>query len=145
MRLARVGPGERRGIPGRRRRGLARSGRPLATDAADHGGRAAGRLRDAGDLQVVDVRRPGEYAAGHVPGAVHVPLDRLRGRARASTPAADGGDLRGRLPVERGRAACSRRTAFADLVNVIGGTSAWVAAGYEVDTAYVIPSKSHRG
>ncbi|MDV9193726.1 rhodanese-like domain-containing protein, partial [Streptomyces sp. SR27] len=34
------------------------------------------RTRLAG-LTVVDVRTPGEYASGHVPGAVNVPLDRL--------------------------------------------------------------------
>ncbi|MGV9574836.1 rhodanese-like domain-containing protein, partial [Streptomyces nigra] len=29
------------------------------------------------ELTVVDVRTPGEYAAGHLPGALNVPLDRL--------------------------------------------------------------------
>lgn len=36
---------------------------------------AHGRL---GELTVIDVRTPGEYASGHLPGALNVPLDRLR-------------------------------------------------------------------
>ncbi|MBX5466623.1 MAG: rhodanese-like domain-containing protein [Firmicutes bacterium] len=35
------------------------------------------RLR-AGGVQVVDVRTPGEYAAGHIPDSLSIPLDRLR-------------------------------------------------------------------
>lgn len=34
----------------------------------------------AGRLVLVDVRTPPEYAAGHIPGAVHVPVDDLRSR-----------------------------------------------------------------
>ncbi|MEW2425404.1 rhodanese-like domain-containing protein [Streptomyces nigra] len=37
-------------------------------------GAARARLSE---LTVVDVRTPGEYAAGHLPGALNVPLDRL--------------------------------------------------------------------
>lgn len=33
-----------------------------------------------GDRVLLDVRTPGEYAAGHIPGAVNVPVDELRGR-----------------------------------------------------------------
>ena len=39
-----------------------------------------------GDLQVIDVRRPGEYADGHVPGAVTAPLDRLPQEASGLDP-----------------------------------------------------------
>lgn len=39
-------------------------------------------IRDAGaDLQVVDVRAPGEWEKGHVPGAVHMFLPELREKA----------------------------------------------------------------
>ncbi|MET8827313.1 rhodanese-like domain-containing protein [Streptomyces sp. NPDC004610] len=43
---------------------------PLALDADQ----ARARL---GELTVVDVRTPGEYASGHLPGALNIPLDRL--------------------------------------------------------------------
>ncbi|HEX9894749.1 MAG TPA: metalloregulator ArsR/SmtB family transcription factor, partial [Gemmatimonadales bacterium] len=42
------------------------------------------RLRD-GDVLVLDVRPPEEFAAGHIPGAVNIPPDQLR-RRLASLP-----------------------------------------------------------
>lgn len=108
------------------------SGRPLATipqiTVAD-----LRSLVGKGDLQVIDVRRAGEYAGGHVPGAVHAPLDRIAqeaGRLDPSRPAAvicSGG--------YRSSAATSLLAprGFADLRNVLGGTGAWVAAGYEIE------------
>ncbi len=29
------------------------------------------------ELTVIDVRTPGEYAGGHIPGALNIPLDQL--------------------------------------------------------------------
>ena len=34
-------------------------------------------LADSGDAQIVDVRTEAEHEAGHIPGDVHVPLDRV--------------------------------------------------------------------
>ncbi|WP_328869534.1 rhodanese-like domain-containing protein [Streptomyces sp. NBC_00287] len=39
-------------------------------------GQAHARLAE---FTVIDVRTPGEYASGHLPGALNLPLDRLRG------------------------------------------------------------------
>jgi glyoxylase-like metal-dependent hydrolase (beta-lactamase superfamily II) len=92
------------------------------------------RLAESGSrLQVLDVRRPGEFSGGHVPGAKNVPLDRVDPRAGAldrSRPTAvvcAGG--------YRSSAAASLllRNGHRDLLNVVGGTSAWVAAGFEVE------------
>ncbi|MGA7991548.1 MAG: rhodanese-like domain-containing protein, partial [Thermoanaerobaculia bacterium] len=75
---------------------------------------------------------PGEYAAGHVPGAVSLPLDRLgraldtsRARARVAIVCASGyrSGIAGSLLLQRG----------SEPVNVVGGTNAWVAAGYPVE------------
>jgi rhodanese-related sulfurtransferase len=33
-----------------------------------------------GDFTLLDVREPSEYEAGHLPGAVHIPLSRLADR-----------------------------------------------------------------
>ncbi len=36
------------------------------------------RLAKGGKLTVIDVREPGEYAEGHIPGSVLRPLDQIR-------------------------------------------------------------------
>ena len=87
------------------------------------------------ELQIIDVRRPPEYQSGHVPHAVHAPLATL-------TETAD------HLPVDpakptavicaggyRSSAATSilKQHGFTNLMNITGGTSAWINAGYQVD------------
>ena len=84
-----------------------------------------------GNLEVLDVRRRAEYSGGHVPNALNVPLDELPERLDtldSSKPMAvicAGG--------YRSSAAASilQRRNFQTLFNVIGGTGAWVAAGFE--------------
>ncbi|MFC5379265.1 rhodanese-like domain-containing protein [Aquipuribacter nitratireducens] len=79
---------------------------------------------------VVDVREPSEYVAGHVPGALNVPLSTVASRA--------GGLPDGRLYVVcasggRSKAATDvLRRAGRDAVSVAGGTQGWVAAGNPV-------------
>jgi rhodanese-related sulfurtransferase len=85
-------------------------------------------------LQLLDVRRPGEYAAGHVPGARSLPFDRLPREAAAL-------DRSRPLAVVcqsgyRSNVACSllRQQGFAgELYNVAGGTAAWIAAGFATE------------
>lgn len=83
---------------------------------------------DAGAYQVVDVRRPAEYAAGHVPGAVHAEL----GPELAASPALAGLDRD--LPTAvvcrsgfRSSAAIRqlRAAGFTRLANVRDGMLAW--------------------
>ncbi len=89
------------------------------------------------DLQVLDVRRPPEYTGGHVPRAVSQPLSDLKDRVPAlefepSKPTAvicAGG--------YRSSAATSilEQYGFSKLLNVTGGTGAWIDAGYEVENS----------
>jgi glyoxylase-like metal-dependent hydrolase (beta-lactamase superfamily II)/rhodanese-related sulfurtransferase len=111
------------------------AGRPLATLAQWPVDELRAQLQ-AGALQVLDVRRPGEYAGGHVPGARSIPLDRLR---------------EGEAALDRQRplaivCASGYRSSVAGsllqslgftgpLYNVVGGTSAWVAAGFPTERA----------
>ena len=44
------------------------------------------RLLDAHRAQAVDVREPDEYAAGHIPGALLLPLGQLGARAARVLP-----------------------------------------------------------
>ena len=87
------------------------------------------------DLQIVDVRRPAEYVNGHVPRAFNAPLASLDKSL-------------GPLPLEkekltavicaggyRSSAAASllQKQGFSNLLNVSGGTGAWINAGYPVE------------
>lgn len=93
----------------------------------------AARRVKAGEAALIDVREAGEWAEGHVAGAVHFPLNKV------FTNAAD-------LPSDKGLVfICSvgQRSALAaefaaavgrdDLANVEGGLEAWKAAGLPVE------------
>jgi glyoxylase-like metal-dependent hydrolase (beta-lactamase superfamily II)/rhodanese-related sulfurtransferase len=92
------------------------------------------RIDSGEDLQILDVRRPAEYESGHVPGARSASLAELREDALEeldpSRPLAvicAGG--------YRSSAATSLLAprGFTRLFNVAGGTSAYVAAGYQIE------------
>ena len=53
-----------------------------------HRDELARRLHD-GDLIVIDVRPPAEYAAGHIAGAVSIPIERLARQLRTLPPDID--------------------------------------------------------
>jgi hydroxyacylglutathione hydrolase len=136
MRLARVGL-ER--VSGHLERGLLswqEDGREIATLDQWPVDELRAQIAERGaELQVIDVRRPGEYRAGHVPGARSLPLDRLEAEAASL-------DRSRPLAVVcqsgyRSSTACSvlQRHGFTDLVNVAGGTAAWVAAGHPSETS----------
>ncbi|NED97666.1 rhodanese-like domain-containing protein [Phytoactinopolyspora alkaliphila] len=85
----------------------------------------------AGDL-IVDVRSPEEFAAGHVAGAVNIPLRELAvregelPRGQVVTVCSTGiRSLRGATALAR-----TGRTSF----SLRGGTKAWAAAGHPVVT-----------
>ncbi|MDP2772154.1 MAG: rhodanese-like domain-containing protein [Nocardioides sp.] len=83
------------------------------------------------DACVIDVREIGEYVAGHVPGAINIPMGRLMSRLD---------ELDRGAPVYLICATGNRSGAMADAlvaqgfdaVNVVGGTSAWVRSGRPV-------------
>ena len=89
----------------------------------------ADELRRAG-ARVVDVRRDDEWAAGHIEGAEHVPLDQLAARA----------DELGEGPMvfycavgERSLMAAQALTgAGRDAVSLAGGIGAWENAGLPI-------------
>jgi rhodanese-related sulfurtransferase len=92
------------------------------------------RIGDS-ELQIVDVRRPAEYGDGHVPRALNAPLaslDKSLGplplkKDKLTAVICAGG--------YRSSAAASllQKQGFSKLVNVAGGTGAWINAGYPVE------------
>jgi hydroxyacylglutathione hydrolase len=93
----------------------------------------AALLREPGGLQVVDVRRPGEYASGHVPGAIHCPLDRLERERAGLDPARPTAVICAGGYRSSAATGLLLRHGFTDLRNVVGGTSAWIGAGLPVE------------
>ncbi|MGW3124526.1 rhodanese-like domain-containing protein [Streptomyces sp. NPDC001107] len=85
-------------------------------------------------LTVIDVRTPGEYASGHLPGALNIPLDQIRRALTDIRYAAERGDV---LVVcasgARSQNAC-RLLAEQGIpaATLTGGTGAWAAAGHEL-------------
>jgi glyoxylase-like metal-dependent hydrolase (beta-lactamase superfamily II)/rhodanese-related sulfurtransferase len=87
------------------------------------------------DMQIVDVRRAGEYVNGHVPRALNAPLSNLEKslaplnleKDKVTAVICAGG--------YRSSAAASllQKQGFSNLLNVVGGTGAWVNAGYPVE------------
>ncbi|MEV0324545.1 rhodanese-like domain-containing protein [Streptomyces sp. NPDC050658] len=88
-----------------------------------------------GEFTVVDVRTPGEYAGGHLPGALNVPLDRLAEAAEALRAAAS------RTPLlivcasgSRSAKGCAALAALGvEAATLAGGTGAWAAEGHPVE------------
>ncbi len=94
--------------------------------------RELARLALRTPLVVIDVRRPAEYAAAHVPGAVNLPVDELGARLGELDPArpvavACAGGYR-----SAAAAGILERAGFTVAADLAGGTNAWVDAGLPV-------------
>jgi rhodanese-related sulfurtransferase len=86
------------------------------------------------ELTVIDVRTPAEYAGGHLPGALNIPLDDLRRALPAIEDAASRGHLllvcaSGRRSENACRILAGHGVTAATLA---GGTGAWAAGGHEL-------------
>ncbi len=86
-----------------------------------------------GGVTVIDVRELEEYQAGHIPGALLIPLGELPNRLN---------DLPRNAEVilvcrsgNRSKQAYDflRTQGFTNIHNMLGGMKAWVAAGYEIE------------
>jgi len=92
--------------------------------------------REAGEIPLLlDVRTPAEFAAGHIPGAVNVPLGELDTALPAALAGHEGDEIY--LVCQSGRrsARAARTLSLQGIrtVNVSGGTAAWIAAGHPVE------------
>ncbi|MCA1668560.1 MAG: rhodanese-like domain-containing protein [Thermomicrobia bacterium] len=94
----------------------------------------ARRRVDAGEALLVDVREMDEWRAGHVAGAIHIPLGAVASRVAA-------------LPKDReilvicctgNRSAMAQerlaQVGFTNVTNIEGGITAWAEQGYPVAT-----------
>jgi rhodanese-related sulfurtransferase len=109
------------------------SGRALATIPQIAVDELQAQLRENPTLLVLDVRRPGEFASGHVPGAVPLPLDRLPQDGAGLDPSRPTAVICAGGYRSATAASLLRRRGFTDLRDVVGGTTAWIGAGFPVE------------
>ena len=109
-----------------------RAGLPLATTEQIGVEELDARIREGRAGRVVDVRRPGEWQAGHIASAVNVPLNTLEQHATElprDEPVAVlcAGGFRSSIGTS-----ILERQGLARITNVVGGMAAWKAASLEV-------------
>ena len=83
-------------------------------------------------ISVIDVREHGEFAAGHLPGAQHMPLADVRACSRDALP--DGpilfvcaGGVRSEVAARVAEALGVEKA-----YSLVGGTTSWIKAGFAV-------------
>ncbi|MER6335121.1 rhodanese-like domain-containing protein, partial [Streptomyces sp. NPDC001034] len=96
------------------------------------------------ELVVIDVRTPGEFAGGHVPGALNIPLDQLDRALPDIRDAAERGEV---LVVcasgARSEKACLQLAEKGiHTATLSGGTGAWAAQGHDLDRPVACDVKS---
>lgn len=134
MRLARVGMEKVVGYLGDGIGSWDRAGLPLGRLPQIAVDELRARLSETTDLQVLDVRRPNEWQSGHIAGARHLPLhelDRRSSECDFSRPTAItcAGGYRSSIA-----ASLLLRQGASNLLNIVGGMTAWQNAGYPVAT-----------
>lgn len=105
---------------------------PSVTSRRDISPAELHRLLAVNSVLLVDVREPDEFAAGHISGAVNLPLSSF---TPSNVPDAGGrtivlqcaGGKRSGMALER----CAAAQAAID-THLAGGIGAWAAAGYPV-------------
>ena len=94
----------------------------------------AREMIDRGNVQVIDVRQPNEYAVAHIPGVLLIPVDELYGRVDEVSEDKDvifhcavgvRSALACEIAVAMGRTRC---------YNMEGGIDAWKAKSLPVET-----------
>ncbi|KXK03891.1 MAG: beta-lactamase domain-containing protein [Acidobacteria bacterium OLB17] len=110
-------------------------GGPLSSTPQVSVNEAADALTGDGNAQLIDVRRPAEYAAGHAKGAVNIPLDSLSREIERIDPERPAyvicqSGYRSSLA-----SGILENAGVKAISNVVGGTQAWIDAGLETEAA----------
>jgi len=95
----------------------------------------ATRLMNQGSTLVLDVREPGEFAAGHPPRARHIPLKELSGRLDEIGKYKERAVIVTCRSGPRAASACRvlKRAGFTAVYQLKGGVSAWEQASLPVE------------
>lgn len=96
------------------------------------------RIDRGDDLQVIDVRRPVEYAGGHVPGAENSQLAFLEREIKRFDPARPTAVICGSGYRSSAATSLLEQHGFQQTANVAGGTSAWIREGFPHETLQAV-------
>lgn len=89
----------------------------------------AQNLISSGELEVVDVREPREWSNGHLPGARHIPLNRLKASPKSALTR-DGVLFVCAAGMRSETAAkLAASNGLTSVYSLSGGTQGWVRAG----------------
>ncbi|HYE64188.1 MAG TPA: rhodanese-like domain-containing protein [Pyrinomonadaceae bacterium] len=91
------------------------------------------RLQEGSELQIIDVRRPAEYKAGHVPGAQSAQLAQLEKHVTEFDPQRPTAVICASGYRSSAATSMLARKGFRQLFNIVGGTNAWISAGYPAE------------
>jgi rhodanese-related sulfurtransferase len=89
-------------------------------------------ILDAGEAELVDVREPYEWDAGRIPGATHIELERLAGRAD-ELPKDKPVIFQCRMGRRSALATDAFRAVGFDAYNMRGGIEAWAEEGLPME------------
>ncbi len=89
------------------------------------------QLRERTGVPLIDVREPDEYAAGHVPGAVSLPMSSIGDRIDELPDGAF--DVICQAGGRSARVVQALEARGYDATNVDGGTGEWIASGFPVE------------
>lgn len=89
-------------------------------------------LLDAGEIELVDVREQYEWDAGRIPGAKHIELERVAGRAE-ELPKDRPIVFSCRLGARSAMVTEAFRASGYDAYNMTGGITAWADRGLPLD------------
>ncbi len=94
--------------------------------------------KEGNKITIIDVRQDWEYAQGHIPGAILIPLNELS--TRASEIPHEGPVILVCRSGGRSRQAWTLLSQqgpghrpFNNIHNMVGGMNAWIRAGYEIE------------
>jgi glyoxylase-like metal-dependent hydrolase (beta-lactamase superfamily II)/rhodanese-related sulfurtransferase len=92
-------------------------------------------IRAGMNPQIADVRRPAEYANGHVPGVINIPLDKLPKDFERLDPSVPTYVLCQSGYRSSLGTSILENAGYDKIYNITGGTTAWIAAGLETEVS----------
>jgi hydroxyacylglutathione hydrolase len=124
-RLARVGIESVKGFLAGGMYAWDKAGEPAAAIAQMPVDELRHQMEEKPELQLLDVRRPGEYGSGHAPGFVNVPLPHLEEEVAKFDPTRPIAVMcQGGYRSSAGTSILAKH-GFKDVYNVVGGFTAW--------------------